>query len=171
MEHHPPGCRPLHPLHNTLILSGPEPQRGILREKLVRILENAEPPTVILEGKPGHSSETVRSGNIISYNHLPSDEMKDIITGSSHIISRSGYTTIMELLSLGRTAMLIPTPGQTEQEYLAEYLSGRGWFTALQQKRIDDGFSLPSGKVKLPAGINEQSRVLLEKVLDELLNQ
>jgi hypothetical protein len=157
--------------HNTLILSGPEPQRGILREKLVAVLEQDELPTVILEGKPGNSRESVRSGNIISYNHLPVDEMQDIITGSEHIVTRSGYTTIMELISLKCTALLIPTPGQTEQEYLAEYLSGKGWFTTLQQKYIDAGIRLTAEKVKIPAGIIEESRELLEKSLDELLNK
>ncbi len=157
--------------HNTVILSGPEPQRGILREKLVRFLEQTEPPTVILEGKPGISSEPVRSGNFISYNHLPANEMRDVITGSEHIISRSGYTTVMELISLNCTALLIPTPGQTEQEYLAEYLSAKGWFTALKQKNITTGITITKGNVKLPDGIIEESRGLLEKTLDELLNQ
>ena len=157
--------------HNTLILSGPEPQRGILRQKVVRVLEHTEPPTVILEGKPGFSAEPVRSGNIISYNHLPSDEMKNIITGSEHIISRSGYTTVMELISLNCSALLIPTPGQTEQEYLAEHLSGKGWFTAIKQKNIEAGITMTKEKVKLPTGIIEESRGLLEKALDELLNQ
>lgn len=157
--------------HNTLILSGPEPQRGILREKLVRHLEHTEPPTVILEGNPGLSAESVRSGNIISYNHLPSNEMKSILTGSEYIISRSGYTTVMELISLNCSALLVPTPGQTEQEYLADYLSGKGWFTAIKQKKIGEGTKLTKGKVKLPSGIIEESRGLLENALDELLNQ
>jgi hypothetical protein len=157
--------------HNTLILSGPEPQRGILREKLVRLLEHTEPPTVILEGNPGLSAESVRSGNIISYNHLPSNEMKSILTGSGQIISRSGYTTVMELISLNCSALLVPTPGQTEQEYLADYLSGKGWFTAIKQKKIGEGIKLTKGKVKLPSGIIEESRRLLENALDELLNQ
>ncbi len=135
--------------HNTLILSGPEPQRGILREKLVRLLEHTEPPTVILEGKPGLSAESVRSGNIISYNHLPSNEMKSILTGSEHIISRSGYTTVMELISLNCSALLVPTPGQTEQEYLAEYLSGKGWFTAIKQKNIGEGITAYQRKSKI----------------------
>lgn len=157
--------------HNTLMLSGPEPQRGILREKLVRILEHTEPPTVILEGKPGLSAGPVRSGNIISYNHLPSYEMKNIITGSEQIISRSGYTTVMELISLNCSALLVPTPGQTEQEYLAEYLSGKGWFTSIKQKNIGVEITMTKGKVKLPSGIIEESRGLLEEALDELLNQ
>jgi hypothetical protein len=77
----------------------------------------------------------------------------------------------MELISMNCTALLIPTPGQTEQEYLAEYLSGKGWFTALQQKYIDKGITFPAHKSKLPAGIIEESRELLEKSLDELLNK
>ena len=50
--------------------------------------------------------------------------MREVITGSSAIIGRSGYTTVMELVSLRRSAVIIPTPGQTEQEYLGEYLHG-----------------------------------------------
>jgi hypothetical protein len=157
--------------HNTLILSGPEPQRGILKQKLVRILKHADPPTVILEGKPGNSTEVIRSGNIISYNHLPSYEMQDIISGSTGIITRPGYTTVMELISLNCSALLIPTPGQTEQEYLAKYLSGKGWFTTISQKNINEGIPLTPGKVKWPAGIMDESRELLKKALDELLNQ
>jgi UDP-N-acetylglucosamine:LPS N-acetylglucosamine transferase len=51
--------------------------------------------------------------------------MKEMIESSDFIITRSGYTTLMELISLNRTALIIPTPGQTEQEYLADYLSER----------------------------------------------
>ncbi len=128
--------------HNTVMLSGPEPQRGILKKKLVEILKDREPPTVILEGKPGISGDAVRTGNIISYNHLSSGEMQEMITGSKCIITRSGYTVIMELISLNRSALLIPTPGQTEQEYLAEYLSAKGWFTTVSQKSLDHGLVL-----------------------------
>jgi hypothetical protein len=158
-------------LHNTLILSGPEPQKGILREKIVMALEQDELPTVILEGKPADPGGNIMSGKIISYNHLPANEMQDIIIGSEHIVTRSGYTTIMELISLNCTALLIPTPGQTEQEYLAEYLSGKGWFTTLQQSCIDAGIPLTAKKANLPAGIIEQSSKLLEKSLDELLDK
>ncbi len=62
--------------------------------------------------------------------------MKELISGSERIIARSGYTTIMELVSLNRSALLIPTPGQTEQEYLARWLRERGWFTCAMQKHL-----------------------------------
>jgi hypothetical protein len=157
--------------HNTVILSGPEPQRNILRKKLIEILKHREPPTVILEGKPGSLSETSTSENIISYNHLPADEMRDMITGSTSIVTRSGYTSVMELISLNCSALLIPTPGQTEQEYLAKYLSAKGWFSTVSQSRLNADTILPSGKALWTSEIIDESRKLLEKALDDLLNQ
>ena len=155
--------------HNTLILSGPEPQRGILKKKLIVFLKDKEPPTVILEGKPDTFPEIKRSGNIISYNHLSSGEMKEMVKGSNCIITRSGYTVIMELISLNCSALLIPTPGQTEQEYLAEYLSSKGWFTFAPQKSLNHGLTLITGKPVNSDELLNESRILLEKALNELL--
>lgn len=157
--------------HNTVVLSGPEPQRRILRHKLIGIMKHREPPTVILEGKPGFSTDPSRSENIILYNHLPADEMQELITGSTSIVARSGYTSIMELISLNSSALLVPTPGQTEQEYLAEHLSAIGWFSTVSQSRLNADITLPSGKVLWTSEIIDESRELLEKALDELLNQ
>lgn len=157
--------------HNTVILSGPEPQRGILRQKLIEILNNREPPSVFLEGKPGDSVEISKSENITSYNHLPADEMHDMITGSTGIIARSGYTSVMELISLNCSALLIPTPGQPEQEYLADYLSSKGWFSKVPQNRLNEDTILTSGKALWTSEIIDESRELLEKALDELLNK
>jgi len=167
----PPSDNKSHSPHNTLILSGPEPQREMLRQKLAEILKDREPRLVILEGKPGDPANVSRTGSIVSYNHLPSDEMKDIILGSDSIIARSGYTTIMELISLNRNALLIPTPGQTEQEYLAEYLSGKGWFITIRQKNLDKGIILSSGKARWPSDIMDDSNKLLDRALEELLDQ
>jgi hypothetical protein len=155
--------------HNTVILSGPEPQREILKQKLVALFEYGEIITVFLEGKPGRPGESQRSGNVIAYNHLPEKEMIEVISGSNCIITRSGYTTIMELISLNCNAVLIPTPGQTEQEYLAEYLAGKGWFQTISQSKIKEGIPFPSTDVKWSVEIIKESKTLLNKVLDELL--
>ena len=155
--------------HNTVILSGPEPQKGILKNKLTAILKDQLPVTVILEGKPLNKGETAGSGNIIFYNHLPAAEMKVMITGSETIIARSGYTTIMELISLNCRAILIPTPGQTEQEYLAEYLSERGWFTFIRQSELKEIIpDAPLESIKT-CEILESSSILLSEALKELL--
>ena len=156
----------------SLILSGPEPQRGIFRQKVTDILKENDSTVIILEGKPGKSCEVTRSGNIYSYNHLPSSDFRKVILESDHIISRSGYSTIMELISLKRSALLVPTPGQTEQEYLAEYLSEKGWFSTVAQKNLRKGLLLPARKTFPGAElIIDESAKLLEKALNDLLNQ
>jgi hypothetical protein len=157
--------------HNTLILSGPEPQREMLKQKLVNLLKDKEPPVAILEGRPDKMQNFSRSGNILSYNHLPAAEMKEMVTGSESIISRSGYTTIMELISLNCSALLIPTPGQTEQEYLAGYLAEKGWFHTISQSEIKEGITMPSKEAKWSCDIISQSRILLAEALKELLEE
>jgi hypothetical protein len=64
--------------------------------------------------------------------------------------------------------LLIPTPGQTEQEYLARYLSEKGWFTAVSQKEINRATPLPSINSKWGNDITVESGVLLEKALNEM---
>jgi hypothetical protein len=157
--------------HNTVILSGPEPQREILKQKLVILLKDKEPITVMFEGKPGNRGEIARNENIIFYSHLPAYRMKGIITSSDSIITRAGYTTLMELVSLNCTALIIPTPGQTEQEYLAEYLSEKGWFYTLSQDEIKAGMSIRKEKAFCHGELNRQSSILLTEALKDLLEK
>lgn len=157
--------------HNTVILSGPEPQRGILRKKLYDIFRDAEPVTVFLGGEPGGSLNAVREGNIIWYDHPDTAEMTRLIMTGETIITRAGYTTIMELTSLGCSALLIPTPGQTEQEYLAAALAEKGWFSTLQQKKLKERIAPIPTKAEWCGQFIMESRSLLDKALEELLIQ
>jgi UDP-N-acetylglucosamine:LPS N-acetylglucosamine transferase len=77
----------------------------------------------------------------------------------------------MELVSLNRTALIIPTPGQTEQEYLAEYLSEKGCFYTVSQSEINAENLLRQGKTVWQGEINRQSSILLTEALDELLEK
>jgi UDP-N-acetylglucosamine:LPS N-acetylglucosamine transferase len=155
----------------VLILSGPEPQRRILRQKVTDIFKDNDMLLIILEGKPGDSHNPVVAGNICSYSHLPSSEFRNVLLESDYIISRSGYSTVMELASLNRSALLIPTPGQTEQEYLAEHLSGMGWFATVSQKHLEKGLILPRNKDIRTESITDESNKLLEEALIDLLDQ
>jgi UDP:flavonoid glycosyltransferase YjiC (YdhE family) len=154
--------------YNTVILSGPEPQKEILKQKLIRLFKDKEPVTIMLEGKPGKPEESERIGNIILYNHLPAKKMISIISGSEGIISRSGYTSVMDLLSLNCRALLIPTPGQTEQEYLAEYLSEQGYFSCIAQDDLKQGVEFPGKGSSNFDDMVEESRKLLYLALNEL---
>jgi hypothetical protein len=156
-------------IYNTVILSGPEPQRGILKQKLISILKKRTGDTFILEGKPLGEKQIADTGNIHLFSHLPASEMSRMIRGSRTIITRSGYTTIMELISLQTGALIIPTPGQTEQEYLAGYLSLKGWFNTVSQKNLDEKVYLPGNKAIWPDDLVLKSKLLLTVALGELL--
>lgn len=157
--------------YNTLLLSGPEPQRSMLRDIITGLQAHDSIPLVVLEGKPGIADTDNGSGKIISCNNLPASAMKRIIQGSTGIIARAGYTSIMELVSLNCRALLVPTPGQTEQEYLAGRLSEKGWFTAIRQNDLKGGFSLPQKDAVWSSDITEKSRILLKSALRELSDQ
>jgi UDP-N-acetylglucosamine:LPS N-acetylglucosamine transferase len=80
------------------------------------------------------------SSHIRLHNHLSAAALNTVICQSAFVISRSGYSTIMDLTGLGKKSILIPTPGQPEQEYLAEYLFNKK--IALRIKQRD--FILPA---------------------------
>jgi len=119
--------------YRCLILSGPEPQRSILKEIVTAAATDMH--LVILEGKGEHNA-IVRSENVTVVSNPDTALMNAIITGSSAVISRSGYTTLMELVSLQKGAVIIPTPGQPEQEYLGEYFDRKRGFVTLKQDEI-----------------------------------
>ena len=160
---------PLPAMHNTVILSGPEPQRSVFRQAVLQLLKDEKIPSLILEGRPGKGHEIKWSGNFAYCNHLASPEMKQVIISGEKIITRAGYSTIMELISLNRSALLVPTPGQTEQEYLGEYLSSKGLFFSCSQKNLNMDHYAGSREKSWPDELNEQSTALLDKALSELL--
>tara|TARA_R110001632_G_scaffold87904_2_gene190681 strand:- start:810 stop:1868 length:1059 start_codon:yes stop_codon:yes gene_type:complete len=103
------------------LLSGPEPQRTYLEEKLLVELKKYNGTVLLVRGVI-EEKETKLDKNITIKNYLTSQELEEAINQSAVILSRSGYTTIMDLMALEKKAFFIPTPGQSEQEYLAERL-------------------------------------------------
>ncbi len=119
------------------ILSGPEPQRSIFEQLIIEQARLVKHKIVVVRGLPGHSDLPAKGKNLLIFNHLPADEMKKYIARSRNIICRSGYSGIMDLNALGRHAFLVPTPGQPEQEYLAEIHNQSGRFTHVNQNDIN----------------------------------
>ena len=109
-----------------VLLSGPEPQRTVLENKIVDQLKQVRIKTIIVRGAPGLLEKLVVPDYVTVYSHLETDKMQQIILDSNIIICRSGYSTIMDLAVFGKKAIFIPTTGQTEQEYLAKYHSNKG---------------------------------------------
>mgnify|MGYP001386764589 CR=1 FL=1 len=151
--------------YRCLILSGPEPQRSILKDKVTAV--TSDMPLVILSGTGEHNVITTEE-NITTVSNPDTATMRYFITHSSVVISRSGYTTIMELNSLGKSAVIIPTPGQPEQEYLSEYLNRNGRFIGISQHEINKISHISSGDLKHSGGDYPDSVPLLENVLNIL---
>lgn len=105
-----------------IILSGPEPQRSILEEIILEDIYEIKSPIVLVRGVIEKHITIKKRANITTYNFLTSDKLLEEINSSNLVVSRSGYSSIMDLHALHKRAFFIPTPGQTEQEYLAEYL-------------------------------------------------
>ncbi len=117
----------------SAIISGPEPQRTILEEKIKSLLKKRQTLSVIIRGIPGNNDRT-KVGNIIFYNHISDEDFRGLMEKSKLVVCRSGYSSIMDLFVLTKKALLIPTPGQTEQEYLGSYLASKGLFNTVAQK-------------------------------------
>ena len=105
-----------------ILLSGPEPQRTLLEEKMMAGIATVDGKILLVRGKPGSKEILTVPENVTVINHLPTAELQQAILQSDYIVCRGGYTSLMELLSLQKKMLLIPTPGQTEQEYLAKRL-------------------------------------------------
>jgi hypothetical protein len=102
----------------VLIISGPEPSRTKFRELLAGIFFSYPKPSLLIEGRT-ESQERNNSGSLHIVSHLPPAAFQKALITSKHVICRSGYSTIMDLWYLGIKAILVPTPGQSEQVYLA----------------------------------------------------
>lgn len=105
-----------------VILSGPEPQRTILEEKLFEEVKHFNGKVLFVRGKIEPKQEHFQFLNCEVYNFMQSDELEKAFNESAFVLSRSGYTTVMDLAKLNKKAFFIPTPGQFEQEYLAKRL-------------------------------------------------
>ena len=104
----------------TAIISGPEPQRSLFEELITKQLSDLNLTSTILSGRPDFGKTVDSVGCLTIISHLETHELEQIIAVSTLVICRSGYSSIMDLAAMGSKALFVPTPGQTEQIYLAE---------------------------------------------------
>lgn len=116
-----------------VLLSGPEPQRGILENLLKNKLLKYNGNVIFIKGIVEPQQNTEHIGNILFYNFMTTTELENTFNESELILCRSGYTSIMDLVKLNKKAFLIPTPGQYEQEYLAKKMKEGGFFPFAKQ--------------------------------------
>jgi uncharacterized protein (TIGR00661 family) len=148
-----------------LILSGPEPQRTILENIVVPQLKASGFSYFVVRGK----EDQISQNDPHVANFLATDQMLDKISSCELVICRSGYSSVMDLAALQKKAVFIPTPGQTEQEYLARTLHEKGIAFSMSQHGFDLKFAVEEsrkykGFPNLPQGDESLTRAI-EKIL------
>ena len=119
------------------IVSGPEPQRTLLEKIILSQVQSLPGEKVVLLGSPRQERNERLDASTTVHSYVSNEEKALLMSRARFIISSSGYTTMMELAELNKKhAMLTPTPGQTEQEYLSRYYAHQGWFLSRSQYRL-----------------------------------
>lgn len=118
------------------LLSGPEPQRTLLEMRLMEELAKSTKKVLLVRGVVEDQEKTYQKENLTIVNFLTSKDLETAINESELVISRSGYTTIMDLAAMEKTAFFIPTPGQFEQVYLAKELKKKRITPSCKQEKF-----------------------------------
>lgn len=122
--------------HLLILLSGPEPQRTLLEKQMLKEMKTYTKPAVLVRGLPGNEDELHIKDTLRMYNHLPAEKLETAMRNASFVISRSGYSTVMDLAKLQKKSILVPTPGQTEQSYLGRYLMKKKFALCVPQQKF-----------------------------------
>jgi uncharacterized protein (TIGR00661 family) len=123
----------------TAIISGPEPARSRMEQSILQFMETYTGKAALVRGMPDiDEPQTHANKNFTIYNHLTAKAIEQLIKASKIIISRTGYTTVMDLYVLNKPAIMVATPGQTEQVYLAEWLKNHPLFTIATEENLFD---------------------------------
>lgn len=157
-------------LDYLIIISGPEPQRTILEQILLPQLPCLSGSKMVLLGSPTDHTATCPDPDTTVQSYVDTSEKISLLNRAKFVICRSGYTTMMELAEVQkRHGLLVPTPGQTEQEFLSSYYRQKGWFLSQSQYRINLALDVPaalpySGFPSMPSTA-QNVRTLYEEVL------
>ena len=150
-----------------VILSGPEPKRSILEAKLRNQILESGKSALIVRGVSEENAIKIRQGKISEIAYLTTAELNQEVQKATLVVCRAGYSSIMDLAACGKRAILIPTPGQTEQEYLADFHKNSGHFYSENQVEFDLLRALE--KVKKYKGIEpkQDENALLSQAIDK----
>lgn len=153
-----------------VILSGPEPQRTIFENKIIEQISTLQKKSLIVQGITEKNERRKISEHTEIVSYLTSDELQKKIISSKIILSRPGYSTVMDLAVLEKKAIFVPTPGQTEQEYLAQYFSKKKIAYSVSQKKFDLSIALKYSESY--SGFTEKySSEEFKKAIDGFINR
>ena len=159
------------PVDILILISGPEPQRTVLEEKIVDQLQKIKRSAIVVRGLPEMKDVRESFNNISFFNHLPAQELNELMSNAQVVISRSGYSTVMDIIQLGKKSILVPTPGQTEQEYLAAYLMQKKWCLSFPQNKFFIESALQEAAQFDYTFIARDEKIHLENILGEVIDR
>lgn len=149
------------------VISGVEPARTQFEARLRFVLAQTPGHHVMILGKPSLGQKSWKEGNITFYSHLPSAEFAQMIRRAEWVISRGGYTTVMDMAVLGAKCIFVPTPGQYEQVILARDLAAAGYVRSIDEnaltaeklastmRQMVERLPKPNGSALLQRAVNE----------------
>jgi uncharacterized protein (TIGR00661 family) len=129
-------AEPVLPYYLLVLLSGPEPQRTLLEERILQQAQLFKNAMLVVRGLPGHTGLPKVPYHVTITNHLPTATLQQAIESAQFVISRCGYSTVMDLMALQKKCIFIPTPGQTEQQYLAQHLMKSNHALCIPQAKL-----------------------------------
>lgn len=138
------------------VISGVEPARSQFEAKLREILPQIPGQHVMILGKPSAGEKTWCEGNVEFHHHLPTETFAEVVRNAEWVISRGGYSTIMDMAVLGAKCIVVPTPGQYEQIVLGKSLDQSGYGVCIPANQLTAGAlqAAFSRQVKLPVPPN-----------------
>lgn len=151
----------------TAILSGPEPARSRFETQIRNMFQGTQYKVLIVCGVVEDSQTFGVQGNIKTYNYLTQEGLEQAISRSKRIICRAGYTSLMDLAEVDVPTLFVPTPGQTEQEYLARRLVRKQWGTACSQDDLSIAAILNCQPLHIPAAVYSPS---LSSIISDALS-
>ncbi len=151
-----------------ILLSGPEPQRTLFEKKVLKQIHQTQGKVVVVRGLPKAEQNYELPGARV-YNHLSSKELNKEMCKASMIVCRSGYSSVMDVYTAGVRAILVPTPGQTEQEYLAKHLMAEGFCIGRPQKNFSLARSLEEAEQFCYKNHSKKANDRLQQVVAEFL--
>jgi hypothetical protein len=154
-----------------VLLSGTEPLRTELEKKLTEQIGRNPHRTLMVRGVTEEQKQFNNQNHSTTVSHLSSEEILTAMQQSDTIICRPGYSSLMDLAATGKKAVLIPTPGQTEQEYLAqELMKKKTYFSSSQKKfKLEEALNASqqykgASEIKFETAIGKAVEGLLEKI-------
>jgi UDP-N-acetylglucosamine transferase subunit ALG13 len=162
---------PVLPHYLLVLLSGPEPQRTLLEERILQHAQFFKNPMLVVRGLPGHTGLPKVPYHVTITNHLPTATLQQAIESAQFVISRCGYSTVMDMMALQKKCIFIPTPAQTEQVYLAQHLMKSNQALCIPQNKFKLGTAVERAATfpyRFPA---VEKKEALQTAVEALLQQ